>query len=196
MRGKRFYLRLASSGKANYSVQLTRNLAVEQESHPVQGEVLSSAMQVLGGLNIGHPSVRVAVLGGGSSALESVRSGLADSTAGDIEAEILAIDAQTLASNNIADLLATAHVLVLGGPLDSALAASKLGELREWVEAGGGLVVTGSVLAQAQGWGVARFDLDAVLPVSLPTGGRPNVGPVLSRRNARGQRGHGWRVLR
>ncbi|MDO8268888.1 MAG: CARDB domain-containing protein, partial [Moraxellaceae bacterium] len=156
-----YYVRISSASALPYSLVVTRSAHFGLELPAAQD--ISSTGQVLGAIsNDGYGSsglIRVAVLQGGYNG--SVDDWLNDSGLFNFNAALVSASAiDTVAELDNYD------VVVIGDQATHASLATVAPALRQWVEAGGGVVGTGWLTyAAGSATGTPVADIDAIIPV-------------------------------
>ena len=158
-----YYLRLSGTVSSEYNLSVTRDAVLGSASSGIQDitatpVVVDSFTPGAGG---GTGVIRVAVHGGDSGLAASLN----DSTAFDIEAvNVVGSQIDTL------DELAQYDVVLIGDSGYEGEFAGFAQALRQWVEAGGGLIATGwTVYGAGFSSGPLVPDIDAVVPVGTST---------------------------
>ncbi len=154
-----YYLRVSGTVSSEYNLAVTRDAVLGSAASGTQ-DITATPVVVdsfIAGSGGGTGSIRVAVHSGDSSLIASLN----DSTAFDIEAvSVTGSQIDTL------DELRQYDVVIIGDPGTEGEFASLAPALRQWVEAGGGLVATGwTVYGAGPTSGPVVPDLDAVVPV-------------------------------
>lgn len=155
-----YYLRVSGALSSEYNLAVTQAATLGAAASGVRDitatpVVLDSFLAAEGPSS--SASIRVAVLSGDSSLVTR----LTDSTAFSFDAErVIGTDIDTLAELNQYD------VVVIGDSGYHYELATAQTALRQWVEAGGGLVATGyTVYSAGTGYGQPLPDIDAIVPV-------------------------------
>ncbi|MDO8208319.1 MAG: pre-peptidase C-terminal domain-containing protein, partial [Gallionella sp.] len=154
-----YFLKVSGNGGEDYSLTATREALLEFEANgqPGQAQDVGAMTEVLAGLGSRDAggAIRVAVLGGGNAVAQLNDDTYRDFTATSVTAsqidtlaELDGYDAVVLGQNENFNLM---------GPA-----------LRQWVEAGHGVVGTGWLAHYAgPSWGTWNADIDAVVPINL-----------------------------
>ena len=172
-----FFARVSlMTGSTQYSLLLTRGASFDGEPNSEDDEAqdLSLTHQALGALGLtrgGGNGARVAVVStvssGDAAGFQAIVNQLNDQTYFDFQATLVTPEqVDTIAELNAFDVVVignNGH----GGSLFNNFAAP----LRSWVEAGGGVVMTGwGVFGSGQASTQSRADLNAIIPVNLAGG--------------------------
>ncbi len=171
-----YYLRVSDDVVGDYTLVVTRDQSFGIEplsSSAIQD--ISPTNEVLGALGFsgggGGRVIRVVVLGGGNTV-----SQLNDDTYFDFTAtSVVASQIDTISELNNYD------VVILGASQNKAELNQVAPALRQWVEAGHGVVATGwTVYYAGSSSGAVVTDIDAIVPVNLNSGYYYNYYPTLT----------------
>ncbi|MCC6473143.1 MAG: pre-peptidase C-terminal domain-containing protein, partial [Burkholderiales bacterium] len=156
-----YYLRVNGAGGEDYTLLALRQAAMDREpdDQPGAAQALSPLESALGSLGRkSSAEIRVAVLGGGNTTGQLNDDSFFDFAATTVSAS----DIDTLGE------LEGYDAVVIGGSTSTADYSQVAGALRQWVEAGHGVVGTGWLAHYAgPNWGSWVPDIDAVIPINL-----------------------------
>ncbi|MEM4407102.1 MAG: CARDB domain-containing protein, partial [Candidatus Methanomethylicaceae archaeon] len=162
--GGNYYIRVSGDVLGDYTLVVTRDLSFEIE--PLSSSVvqdISPTNEILGALGFsgsggGGGEIRVAVLGGGNTVSQLNDDTYFNFTATSVNASQI----DTLVELNNYD------VVVMGASQSKAELNQLAPVLRQWVEAGHGVVATGwTVYYAGSSSGAVVTDIDAIVPVNL-----------------------------
>lgn len=159
-----YVLRVRGSGSGLYTLALTRNLSLDLTLSSADSVIdISHTLQALGNLGNGAGggaggSVRVAVHGGTASFVAALNNSTL--------AGIAAVSVNGNQLDTLAELQAY-DVVIIGNEYYQNEFASFDAVLRNWVEAGGGIVATGwTVYGAGSATAPVRPNIDAIVPVN------------------------------
>jgi subtilase family serine protease len=170
--GGEYVARLTGPADGDYALLITRGAEFDEEPNfdPTMAQDISATGQVLGSLGRRHvgDASRVAVVGTGGvsddSGFVSIVNQLNDQTHFSFQATLVAPwEVDTLAELNAYDVVVIGNTGFANGDGFEQFAPA----LRGWVEAGGGVVMTGwGIYGAGTGSGTPVHDINAIVPVN------------------------------